>query len=147
MKKKMIFVAGGLVLVAGVAGGAYSLGLINISEAPAAVIVEEAVVVEADAMYHNLPPLVVSKNHNGSLRYLQVKMSILTRNEETKMKLLDNEPLIQNGMIMLLDSYSFQELENPAGKEALRAKAEAEVRRLISDDKVESVLFTGFVIQ
>ena len=149
MKKKMIFIAGGLVLAAGVAGGAYSLGLINSGEAPATVTetVEEPVVTVADAMYHNLPPLVVSKNYNGSLRYLQVKMSILTRNEETKAKLLDNEPLIQNGMIMLLDSYSFQELENPAGKEELRAKAEAEVRTLIADDKVESVLFTGFVIQ
>lgn len=147
LNKKIIFIVGGLVLAGSVAGGAYSLGMINIGETPVTETVEEPVVEVAAAMFHNLPPLVVSANYNGSLRYLQVKMSIMTRNEETKAKLLDNEPLIQNAMIMLLDSYSFHQLENPEGKEELRAKAEAEVRRLIADERVESVLFTGFVIQ
>ena len=48
---------------------------------------------------------------------------------------------------MLLDSYEFGELDNAEGKEELRAKAESEVRGLIKDEGVESVLFTGFVIQ
>ncbi len=109
--------------------------------------VEEAVEVELPALFHTLPPLVVSSNYNGSLRYLQVKLSILTRSEETLAKLQANTPLIQNSLIMLLDSYQFAELDNAEGKEMLRAQAEEEVRGLIKDQGVESVLFTGFVIQ
>ena len=94
-----------------------------------------------------LPPLVVSSNYNGSLRYLQVKLSILTRSEETLEKLRTNTPLIQNSLIMLLDTFKFSVLDNAEGKETLRAQAEDEVRNIIKDEGVESVLFTGFVIQ
>jgi len=110
-------------------------------------IAAETAVEEREALFHTLPPLVVSSNYNGSLRYLQVKLSILTRNEETLEKLRANTPLIQNALIMLLDTFKFSELDNAEGKEVLRAQAEEEVRNLIKDDEVESVLFTGFVIQ
>lgn len=147
MKKKMIFIIGGLVLVAGGMGGAYSLGLFGNSAELEAASAEQAIVEEPAPLFYNLPALVVSSNYNGSLRYLQVKMSILTRNEETRSRLEHNTPLIQDSLIMLLDSFSFHQLENPEGKEMLRVQAETEVRRLIADERVESVLFTGFVIQ
>lgn len=147
MNKKILFIAGGLVLTAGIGGGAYSLGLLGGAPEPATELTEEVVIKEAEAIFYNVPPLVVSSNYNGSLRYLQVKVSILTRNAETLAKLEHNTPLIQNSLIMLLDSFSFHQLETPEGKETLRSAAEAEVRRLIDDERVESVLFTGFVIQ
>lgn len=108
---------------------------------------QEIVEVEAEALFHTIPPLIVSSNYNGSLRYLQVKLSILTRDEATLEKLKTNTPLIQNSLIMLLNSFEFGELDNAEGKEILRAQAEEEVRGLIKDEGVESVLFTGFVIQ
>jgi flagellar basal body-associated protein FliL len=50
-------------------------------------------------------------------------------------------------MIMLLNSYPFSQLEIAEGKEILREQAEIKVREIIQDEGVESVLFTGFVIQ
>ena len=148
MNKKLMFIAGGLLVAAGVGGGAYSLGMIG-GQPKAEVTIEEAVIEEElEAIFYNVPPLVVSSNYNGSLRYLQVKLSILTRSEATLEKLENYTPLIQDSLIMLLDSFSFHELEDAEGKEILRARAESEVRRLIDDEKsIESVLFTGFVIQ
>lgn len=109
------------------------------------VIAEE---VELDPpLYHAMPALIVSANYQGRLRYLQVKLSIMTRNEETLEKLESNTPLIQDALIMLLNEYPFNQLERPEGKETLRAAAEQKVRDVIADEAVESVLFTGFVIQ
>lgn len=148
MKKKLLYIVGGLVVSLGIGGGAYSFGIMKSGNAPAEEIAEAPVVEEElEAIFYNLPPLVVSSQYNGSLRYLQVKLSILTRSEETRLKLENNTPLIQNSLLMLLDTFSFAELEHPDGKEVLRKKAEEDVRRLIKDEGVESVLFTGFVIQ
>ena len=148
--KKILIIGLGVVLLAGGGASAYfftALGGAATEDETNEAAAEEPVEIELPALFHTLPALVVSSTYNGSLRYLQVKLSILTRNEETLAKLQTNTPLIQNSLIMLLDSYEFVELDNSEGKELLRAQAEEAVRGLINDDGVESVLFTGFVIQ
>ena len=150
--KKIMIISAAIVLLAGGGASAYyftALGDDAVIDATlgSEAVAAETLVEEREALFHAIPPLVVSSNYNGSLRYLQVKLSILTRNEETLEKLRANTPLIQNALIMLLDTFKFSELDNAEGKEALRAQAEEEVRNLIKDEEVESVLFTGFVIQ
>ncbi len=148
MKKKLIIGLAVVLLAGGGASAYYFTGMgAPVEDELAEASTEEPVEEVGEALFHNLPPLVVSSNYNGSLRYLQVKLSILTRNEETLTKLQTNTPLIQNSLIMLLDEYKFSELDNIEGKEILRSRAEEEVRGIIKDDGVESVLFTGFVIQ
>jgi flagellar FliL protein len=147
--KKIVIIGLVAILLAGGGASAYYFVGLGGAEGEAgdqqsiAGVVEE----EKGALFHTLPTLVVSSNYNGSMRYLQVKLSILTRSEETLEKLKINTPLIQNSLIMLLDTFKFGELDNTEGKETLRTQAEEEVRRLINDEGVESVLFTGFVIQ
>ncbi len=146
----MLIIGLGVVLLAGGGASAYyftALGGATAEDEMDTAVMEEPVEVDLPALFHTLPALVVSSNYNGSLRYLQVKLSILTRSEETLVKLQTNTPLIQNSLIMLLDSYEFAELDDSEGKELLRAQAEEAVRGLIKGDGVESVLFTGFVIQ
>ncbi|MFN3164843.1 MAG: flagellar basal body-associated FliL family protein, partial [Pseudohongiellaceae bacterium] len=98
-------------------------------------------------LYHAMPALIVSANYQGRLRYLQVKLSIMTRNEETLDKLDVNTPLLQDALIMLLNEYPFDKLETPAGKEEFRERSLLRVQEVIADEQVESLLFTGFVIQ
>ena len=150
--KKIMIISAAVVLLAGGGAGAYYFTALGGTTGDDEVLDTNAIAVETideekEALFHTIPPLVVSSNYNGSLRYLQVKLSILTRNEETLEKLRANTPLIQNSLIMLLDTYKFAELDNAEGKEVLRAQAEEKVRSLIKDEAVESVLFTGFVIQ
>ncbi|MEQ8407836.1 MAG: flagellar basal body-associated FliL family protein [Gammaproteobacteria bacterium] len=143
-----------VILGSGSAGAYYFLGMrINPDDEETVELVEGEEVVEEEpvelrpALYKTIPAMVVSANYQGRLRYLQVKMSILTREEATLEKLENSTPIIQDGMIMLLNNYPFNELETPAGKEELRHQAEEKVKELIADEGVESVLFTGFVIQ
>lgn len=150
--KKIVIIGSAVVLLA--AGGGSSFYLTGLGGAASegeagdqGAIAQEILDEDKEALFLTLPPLVVSSNYNGSLRYLQVKISILTRSEETLAKLTTNTPLIQNSLIMLLDTFKFSELDGAGGKEMLRAQAEEEVRSLIKDEGVESVLFTGFVIQ
>ena len=109
-------------------------------------VVEEEVILDPP-LYHAMPALVVSANYQGRLRYLQVKLNVMTRNEETLGKLEVNTPLLQDALIMLLNEYPFNQLESPEGKEEFRAKALQRVQEVIADEAVESLLFTGFVIQ
>lgn len=101
----------------------------------------------APPIYHAIPALIVSANYEGRLRYLQVKLSIMSRSDETISRIEANTPLIQDALIMLLNEYPFSQLERPDGKEILRNAAQERVREIIEDEGVESVLFTGFVIQ
>jgi flagellar basal body-associated protein FliL len=81
------------------------------------------------------------------LRYLQVTLSVLTRDEDTLEQLKLNTPVIQNALIILLGSYDFAALESQEGKEELRKTSESEIVGLFPNEEIESVLFTGFVIQ
>ena len=110
-------------------------------------VVEEPVIVLDPPLYHAMPALIVSANYQGRLRYLQVKLSVMTRDSETLNELDVNTPLIQDALIMLLNEYPFDRLETPEGKEDFRKRALVRVQEVIADEKVESLLFTGFVIQ
>ncbi|PCJ26639.1 MAG: hypothetical protein COA96_04790 [SAR86 cluster bacterium] len=153
MKKSILMVLVGALTVSGGGGGAYYLGFLDkflgIEEVLAQEAGAEEEIVEElpPAIFHVVPPLTVSSTYNGGLHYLQVKMSIMTRNEDTIEKLENNAPIIQDSLIMLLNSYNFSQLQTVEGKENLRNRAEEEIRGIIRDDSVESVLFTGFVIQ
>lgn len=107
----------------------------------------EEVVDDRPNLFHTIPTLTVSSVFNGNLHYLQVKMSIMTKDEATIELLENNSPLIQDSLIILLNSYDLAYLTNTEGKEELRLKAEEEMRTLIPDGEIESLLFTGFVIQ
>ncbi|MCG8412701.1 MAG: flagellar basal body-associated FliL family protein [Pseudomonadales bacterium] len=149
--KLVIYLVLGIVALGGGGAGAYYFGaldgLLGIEEEvdPNAEVEEE--VDDRPNLFHTIPPLTVSSILNGNLHYLQVKMSVLTKDEDTIELLEDNSPLIQDSLIMLLDSYDLAYLANVEGKEELRSKAEEEMRGLIDEGEIESLLFTGFVIQ
>jgi flagellar FliL protein len=154
LKKIIIFSIAGLLVLGGGGAAAYFLLFKDSSPATSEIAAGDgeaaAIIAEIDlppAMYHNLPPLVVNADYQGRLRYLQVKMSIMTRDEGTLEKLQANNPLLQDSLITLLDSYEITHLETPEGKEELRQAAQARVKELIRGGGIESVLFTGFVIQ
>ena len=154
MKKILVISLVGLLLLAGGGASAYFFVLKDNSAADDAALAVDGETVEQirqeklpPALYYTLPTLVVSADYQGRLRYLQVKLSVMSRDEETIELLQDNTPLLQDSLIMLLGSYEIADLESSDGKEELRQKAQTRISELIQNDGVESVLFTGFVIQ
>jgi len=149
--KIIIYLVLALVTLGGGGAAAYYFGaldsVLGIEEELADGTEPEEVVDDRPNLFHTVPTLTVSSVFNGNLHYLQVKMSILTKDEATIELLENNSPLIQDSLILLLNSYDLAYLTNTEGKEELRAKAEEEMRGLIPDGEIESLLFTGFVIQ
>ncbi len=139
---------------------------------------EAAEVVVAPAIYYPLKPnFTVNYDVNGRQRFLQTEITLMYRDAEILKTLELHMPAVRNGLVMLLSSQVFDELQTAEGKEKLRAAALKTVQDIIakeevasaektkeSDDKdkekdkdedkdkktppnIEQVLFTQFVMQ
>lgn len=97
------------------------------------------------------PSLIASVADGQVMRFLQVDVQLMTRDPEAAVAIETHEPVIRNNLLMLLSSQSLEALSTLDGKEALRADALAEVRKILAAEgesaKVDDLYFTGFVIQ
>jgi flagellar FliL protein len=101
------------------------------------------------------PPLVVSLEDKGAIRFLQVTVELMSRDEQVITNLKTHMPVIRNNLLMLLGGQSIPALTNREEKEKLRQDSLAEVRKVMKNnpgkDKdpgtVEDVYFTSFVVQ
>lgn len=119
----------------------------------------------APAIYFDMAPnFTINFNVNGRQRYLQAAITLLYREPALEELLKLHMPAIRNGLVMLLSSKSFEELQTNEGKETLKVEAlgiinnqlkkeqEALIEKSEDDEKpaiaeVEQVLFTNFVMQ
>ncbi|WP_440904031.1 flagellar basal body-associated protein FliL [Catenovulum sp. SX2] len=159
-KKLIIIIAVVLVVVLG-AGGFFLMSggddsaaeEVSLDETPAASAGGSAASVElGDAMYVAMPrPFVFNVPGANRDRLVQIKVQLLVRgaqNEETAKKHI---PLIEGTLLRVFSGTSADELGTSAGKEALKKNAlkavQDELLSIAGRTVVESVLFTGFVMQ
>ena len=121
---------------------------------PAAGEGTDGVVVTAPAIplkppvYVKMEPFVVNFVQDGSLRYLQLSVELMSRDEDIRVSIADFLPQIRNELILLLSGHSYKQLVTREGKEQIRDDIHREVGRIIGNDKVvESVYLTAFVMQ
>jgi flagellar protein FliL len=103
------------------------------------------------------PPLVVSLEDNGSIRFLQVTVELMSRDEHVIAALKTHMPVIRNNLLMLLGGQPIASLTNREDKEKIRQLALAEVQKIMKDNPpaeedehagtVEDLYFTSFVVQ
>lgn len=97
------------------------------------------------------PPLVVNLSDNGATRYLQVNVEVMARDEKVIEAVQQNVPLIRNDLVQLLSDRPPGELMSREGREKMRAEAQAAVNGILEREaggaQIESLLFTGFVVQ
>ena len=102
------------------------------------------------------PPLVVSLEDKGSIRFLQVTVELMSRDEHVIADLKTHMPVIRNNLLMLLGGQAIASLTNREDKEKLRQQALAEVQKIMKANpgrgeehpgKVEDLYFTSFVVQ
>jgi flagellar FliL protein len=134
---------------------------------------EPAEAVATPAIYYPMKPnFTVNFDVNGRQRFLQVELTLMYRDPAVVTTLELHMPAVRNGLVMLLSSQVFEELQTPEGKEKLRAAALQSVQDIIAkeesasaekskekdDEKakekskkpqpnIEQVLFTQFVMQ
>lgn len=116
------------------------------------------------AIYLALKPnFTVNFDVNGRQRFLQAELTVMYRDIEV-IKILElHMPAVRNGLVLLLSSQAFDDLQTVEGKEKLRASALKIVQDILIKEQVdaaekpvkeknklpniEQILFTNFVMQ
>jgi flagellar FliL protein len=140
-----------LVLIGGGGVAAY-LFLFKGDAAPAAQAETPKAPERKEALYMELkPPFVVNFEDQHRVRFMQVTVALMSR-EQAVLDAVDRHmPLIRNDLVMLLSSRPYEAINTREGKEALRAQAEQEVNQVLEQETgrggVEALYFTSFVVQ
>ncbi|WP_126453789.1 flagellar basal body-associated FliL family protein [Sulfuriflexus mobilis] len=103
-------------------------------------------------IYHAFePPFVVNFEDKGVVRFLQIGLSVMTKDEGVITSIQQHDPVLRNNLVLLFSSQSFKTLTTREGKEALRAQTLKEIQGALekqgAKSAVEEVFFTSFVIQ
>lgn len=97
------------------------------------------------------PPLVVSFEDRSAIRFLQVTVEVMAREDEAIEAVNTHMPVIRNNLLMLMGGKTLADLTSRDGKEQLRQEALAEVQRILQtntgENGVEDLYFTSFVVQ
>ncbi len=142
-----LIVGGVLLLALGAGGFAFfhmrSAKTTGATAAPAA---------KAEELFLPLDPaFVVNFQDDDATRFLQVGVTVMTRDAAAIQAIKDSDPVIRNALVMLFSSQTFQQLSTTAGKQKLQAEALVAVRKIVADKLgkpgVEALYFTSFVMQ
>ena len=150
--KKIIIALVVLLLVGGGAGAFFLLQGAQ-DEAVAAEGAEAEVEEEpqGDPIYLSLnPAFLVNFDHNGTIRYLQVEMQVMARDQDVIDKVQANMPAVRNKVILLLSDQKYDDVSTVEGKDNLRQEVLAaanEVLQFSGKKVLDEVFFTSFVIQ
>jgi flagellar FliL protein len=154
-KKKKLLVIGAIVAIivvlAAGAGVAYYL-MTDDSEAPVdGEVAEEATPLERP-VYHELrPEFIITFDANNRQRYMQVQVTVVTRDPAIVEGLVKHDPLIRNSLIMVFSAQDYLKLQTKEGKAKLRLEATEKIQELLlaetGSEGIETVLFTNLVLQ
>jgi flagellar FliL protein len=140
-KKKLFMFIGLAVLLVLISVGATFfivskiMGSKDISAEDESVEVSEAEVIMTPAIYYPLKPnFTVNYDVNGRQRFLQAELTLMYRDPAVLKTLELHMPAVRNGLVMLLSSQVFEELQTLEGKEKLRAAALTTVQDIINKE-------------
>ena len=102
---------------------------------------------EAVGEMFSMKPFVVNLADPKGKRYLKIKLSLELETPELLEKAAKLEPKLQNIVIMMLTSLSFEEVMTPEGKLRIRDELQERFNQVTRPDKVMHIYFTEFVVQ
>ncbi|MFN3237931.1 MAG: flagellar basal body-associated FliL family protein [Pseudomonadales bacterium] len=162
-KKLIIIAAAALVLLLAIGGGVYWFFFAGSDEPELAEDGTELSAEEGEggglfasgpgkAQYHVLKPkFTTTFEANGRQRYMQVEITLMTRETDVIAALVKHQPLIRNALVLLLAQQDYLELQTMEGRASLRTAAVTTVQEILQQEiekpGIEQVLFTDFVMQ
>jgi flagellar FliL protein len=98
------------------------------------------------------PPFVVNFEAESTVRFLQITIGVMTRDEKIEHMIKENDPRIRNDLLLILGNQNYETVSKLEGKEELRKRCLEAVRAVVADSggegpKVEALYFTSFVMQ
>lgn len=154
MKKIIIIAVLGILLVGGSVGA--TLYFFGVFDEESESIVEEGeselVEVKMPAIYFPIkPPFIVNFQSRGRQRFLQVSVTVMSREQDAIDAIQAHAPLIKNRLVMLFSGEVYEELYTDEGRELLRLKTLTAIQSLLEQEigkpGIEQVLFENFVMQ
>jgi flagellar FliL protein len=158
-KKKLIIIIIAVVLLLGGGAAAYFLLFAgDDSEATAEQTSEQAEdagqqdVSSVSATYVAMPrPFVFNVMDGKRDRLVQIKVQLMVRGNENETLAKKHIPLLEGTLVRVFGAASVAQLRNPEGKDQIREQAlvelNKETKKLEGKELVDTVLFTGFVLQ
>jgi len=148
-KGKLILIIAAVLLGIGVGAGSVFF-LVGDSDDP--VPEEELVPQHIQAVYHRFhEPFIVTVMSGGKQRYLQVNVTVKTK-DKTVVKLLETHaPVVKSVLNNLFSAQDLNHMQSAQGRMELNEEALSVVQTFITSKNeklvVERVLFTDFVMQ
>jgi len=98
------------------------------------------------------PPFVVNFEAESTVRFLQITIGVMTRDEKIEHLIRDNDPRIRIDLLLSLGNQSYETVSKLEGKEELRKRCLESVRAVVAESggegpAVEALYFTSFVMQ
>jgi|SRR5690554_3372166 len=108
----------------------------------------------APIYYEVATPFIVnfSEQSDNQVRYLQIKMKVMARNQNAINSFAQHEPAIVHDLLMLFYSQNYDDLSTTEGTQALQQASlntinEFLTRQNASSGNLEAVYFTSLVMQ
>jgi len=149
---KLLWIALAVLAVAAAGGAAAWLRLKHAPKAGDKPAAAAAAPVKAPQYFKLDPAFVVNFGGEGSARYLQITVEIMSRDAAVLDVVKNNEPAVRDDLVQLFSSQDNGTLMTAEGKDKLRALTLDAIRKVVdgvggSGKLVEAVYFTSFVIQ
>lgn len=97
------------------------------------------------------PAFVVNFQDHASMRFLQIGVEVMARDQKVIDSVTLNMPQIRDRLVLLFSSQTYDAISTLQGKEKLRAETLKAVQQVlekeIGEPGVEAVYFTSFVMQ
>lgn len=125
--------------------------------------------IEGKANYYAIKPPITVNLKADKIRYIQIKVQLMSREVNTLEKIEANKPAIVDSLITLLTAQSLQTMRNVTSREKVRTEALKNIQTLLQDiagivpgeiigeaeegeepptiKGVEALYFTDFVVQ
>lgn len=157
--KMIIMIVVGVLLISGLSiFGTWFMLKDKIAEPEAADIseipMEEPVmtVEQGEAIYHTMQPaFIVNYNVGGKSRFLQIELSVLTRDPAAIELLILHNPLIRNNLLDVFSTQDVMALATAEGKEKLAEDLTKAIQDVLIIEMgrpgIESVLYRSFIMQ
>jgi len=142
------------VLLIGLGTGLFLAGALggNGNGVPAETEIQEEEEAREPALYYEIDPaFVVNIDHGQRSRFLQVKIEMMSRDQEALDAVARHLPRIRNRLLLLLSEVDADKVGSRTGREALQEEARKQIMAVLEEEnepaEIEEVFFTNFVMQ